>query len=320
MKKSFSITIFLGVVLATLFLTACQPQVSGGEKPLDTAAALRMVQTGTQGVEIRTMPNQPPTTIYDENELVALVDVRNRGNYDLLPQDCFIQITGPDPNIVGPSLTVPRSCAENLGVLEGKSVYNTEGDFNQIEFRSSNVLLPQGVFEYNPTLKFVSCYHYHTTANPQVCIDPLFYQVTPEQKACDFRKSIITGGGQGAPVGVGYVGVEMTGGRAIFDININNLGGGTVLSPHADIRSCADGTFDRTEVDRVAYTTQLSGANLVDCNPKDGLVRLNNGQGKIRCTFNIPGSFAYETPLLIDLDYGYIKSYSQPIKIIQTPR
>ena len=297
-----------------VLLVSCRGRVPAGEEPIDTATALRLVQTGTEGVEINFVPNYPPATIYDQNELIALLEVNNRGNHDLEASDCFIQISGFDPNIIPGNFI--QACASNIGVLEGKNVYNVRGGQNQLEFRSSNINL--NVYEYNPTLLAKACYIYQTTASPSVCIDPLLYQITGEQKACDYRRSIVTGGGQGAPVGIGYVGVDMVGGKAVFEINVVNQGGGRVLSPYADIRNC-DAGLEYTDLDKVGYTVQMSGGSLIDCSPRDGLVRLSNNNGKIICRFDVPGSGAYETPLQISLQYGYVKSIIKPLKIIKTP-
>lgn len=310
----------LCLVLVFILLVGCRGRIPQGEQPLETEAALRLVQTGTQGVELRVLPNYPPPVVYDKNELVALVEVQNRGNHDLEAGNCFVQVTGFDPNIILGGFNVPRSCAENVVTLEGKDVYNVQGGVNQLEFRSTSIQLPPGVYEYDP--KFVllkACYLYHTKASPSVCVDPLFYQVTAEQKACDFRRSVLTGGGQGAPVGVSYVGVQMAGGKAVFEINVVNLDNGRVLSPDVDVQNCDSG-LDYGSLDKIRYTVQLANAGTVgDCRPKDGYVRLTNDQGKIVCTFNLPNTGAYETPLLIDLDYGYVKSIQQPLKIIRTP-
>jgi len=321
MKKSVSKVLLVCIITLTLlFLTSCGGKVSAGEEPGDTAAVLQAVQSGTQGVDIEILQNAPPPLIYDQNELVALVEVHNRGNHDLTAQDCFIQVTGFDPNIIKGGMQTAQSCASNMGgVLEGKNVYNTQGGINQLEFRSQNVVLPPGVFEYSPTLNFVTCYYYHTISNPAVCVDPLFYQVTHEQKNC-IPQNVGMGGGQGAPVGVSYVGVDMVGNKAIFEINVVNSGTGQVLSPYADIRNCGHASLEYDDLDKVRYTAQLSGGNLIDCKPRDGFVRLNNGQGKIVCSFSIPGTSAFETPLMLDFDYGYVQSTQRPIKIVMTPQ
>ena len=316
MKKSVKI-VALGLLL--VLFTACN-RVPQGDRPLDTATALRMVQTGTQGVETRLLPNAPPPFVYDNNELVALIEVKNRGNHDLKAQDCFVQITGVDTNIIKGGFNIPRSCAEtNGGQLQGKNVYNVEGDFNQIEIKSPNVQLPDGVFDFPVNLNVVTCYTYHTTASPTVCVDPLFYQVTAEQKSCIPQPPAL-GGGQGGPVGVSYVGVSMVGAKAIFEINIQNMGGGRVLSPFTNIQNCGQASLSYIDLDKVAYNVKLSGGTLIDCKPHDKIVRLNNGQGKIVCSFNVPGASAFQTPLLIDLDYGYVNSFQQPLKIVRTPQ
>lgn len=307
------------LIVLSLLLIACGSRVPGGDKPIDTAAALKQVQSGTQGVEVTVLPDFPPSTIYDQSDLVAILDIKNKGNHDLAAGDCFVQITGFDTNIIRGGLQVPRSCAENIGVLQGKNIYNTLGDTNQIEFHSAAVSLPAGVFEYNPTLNIITCYNYHTRANPSVCVDPQFYQVTPQQKTC-IPQDVSMGGGQGAPVGISYVGVDMVGsGRAIFEINVVNQGNGRVLSPYADIQDCGQASLEHKDLDKVAFTVQMSGGSLVDCKPRDRIVRLNNNQGKIVCTFQIPGTSAFETPLMIDLDYNYIQNIQRNVKIVKTP-
>ncbi len=319
MKREWKHTPIVLMALSILLLAACS-RVPAGERPLDTAQALQAVQTGTQGVELTLLGDYPPALIYDQNELVAIIEVNNRGNHDLEPEDCFVQISGFDSNIITGNFNQPRSCADGLGgPLEGKNVYNVQGSSNQVEFRSSNILLPQNVFEYNPTLNFLSCYNYHTIANPSVCVDPLFYQITSQQKSC-LPLDVSMAGGQGAPVGVNYVGVDMAGSKAVFEISVRNFGTGRVLSPNADIRSCGQASLEYTDLDKVEYTVQMSGGNLIDCKPRDGIVRLNNNLGKIVCQFDIPGASAFDTPLMIDLDYSYIQSFTKPLKIVQTPR
>ncbi len=304
------------LVLILLLLVSCGGRVAGGDKPLDTATALKAVQSGTQGIIIRPVQNYPPALIYDTNELTVMLDIDNKGNFPLLPQDCFVQVTGFDPNIIrGPNT---QSCAAGSDLpLEGKTVYNTNGGTNQLLFQFPDVTLPPGVFEYNPTLNFVSCYHYHTTANPVVCLDPLFYQVTPQQKNC-IPKTVSLGGGQGAPVGITYVNVEMIGGKAVFELNIQNYATpGRALSRDSDLLGCGFSSIQHTDLDKIYYTVSMVGKP-IDCKPY-GSVRLVNNNAKIICTAPVDGSVAYETPLLIDLDYNYIQSQQKSVKIVRTP-
>ncbi|PIN73456.1 hypothetical protein COV20_04495 [Candidatus Woesearchaeota archaeon CG10_big_fil_rev_8_21_14_0_10_45_16] len=310
---------FILVFVVLVLLVAGCGRVPGGANARDTAALAREAQSGTQGVELEIQPNFPPATVYDLNDLTALVEVKNKGNFNLERQDCFVQITGFDPNIIRGGFGLPQPCSQSTNTLEGKNVYNIEGGFDQLEFTSPAIQLPDNVGEYNPTLQFVSCYNYQTHASPLVCVDPLFYQVSADQKTCQPR-DVSTGGGQGAPVAVTNVNVDMIGqNRAVFEISIANLGGGTVLSPGAGIQNCGGAVLSRQDLNKVQYEVRLSGQSPLNCKPRDGTVLLNNNQGKIVCTFNIPGTLAYETPLQINLQYSYLDSQSRTLRIVKTP-
>ena len=87
------------LVMVLLFLISCKG-TAPGDKPLDTEAAIQRVQTGTEGVKLSLVQNYPPNLLYDQNEFLALVEVKNKGNFDLDQRDCFVQITGADPNII----------------------------------------------------------------------------------------------------------------------------------------------------------------------------------------------------------------------------
>jgi len=310
-------TLFYFIIIISLFLTSCG-QRAPGDSPISTEQAVEEVQIGTEGVEISLLPNYPPNLLYDENELIAILDVKNKGNHELQPQDCFVQITGFDSNIIRGDFGRATSCAQNIGTLEGKTVFNLEGGSNQIEFRSTSLSLPRDVFEYEPNLNILACYNYITTANPSVCVDPLFYQITSDQKACT-PKDVSMGGGQGGPVGVSYVGVDMIGERAVFEINVVKYGSGRVLSPDVNLQDCGSSAIDFADLDKVRYTATLSSSGIADCKPRDGYVRLVNGQGKVVCSFDIRETTAFETLLQVELDYAYLESINQKVKIISTP-
>jgi hypothetical protein len=327
MKKSVRRVLLVGflIVILTLVVSCTKNPAAAGENAQQSGKLLQQSRIGTEGIDIDVVDNLPPPVLYDENELVAVVEVRNKGSHPVGLEDCFIHVTGFDPTIIGGNFNKPRSCAENLGgggageeaELEGKSVYNTDGGFNQIEFRSERVSLPDGVFEYEPNLNFLACYSYKTTANPSVCVDPLFYQVSAEQKACIPRNPSV-GNGQGGPVSVSNVNVDMVGDKAVFQITIRNHGKGRVVSREADMRTCASTPLQYTDLDKVHYTVKMSGGSLISCRPHD-FVRLNNNEAKIICTFNILSQTAFETPLSIELDYNYIHSFHEKIKIVDTP-
>ena len=312
MKKE---VMLVSILLVSIFLSSCGNQIAGGEKAVDTTTALKQVQTGTQGLQMKFLSNYPPANLYDTTEFFAVAEVWNKGNYDFKPGDCFVSLTGYDKNILR-GIYNRQSCVSGSN-LQGKKLHNLKGSFNQIEFKSSTIALPPGVNEYNPTLNLVSCYEYKTLATPMVCVENSLYQVTSKQKSCMVRD--ITGaGGNGGPVGVKYVDVEMAGNKAIFSIDIQNYGTGRIVSPLTSLSNCPD-TLKYSDFDKVGYAVSLSGGSLISCKPSDGYVRLNNNQGKILCSFNIGNTQSYQTPLTIKLDYNYMDSLRKSVRIIKTP-
>ena len=124
--------------------------------------------------------------------------------------------------------------------MPGKNVYNIEGGLGNVEFKSGSIALPTGVDRYNPPLVATACYEYKTLASPEVCVDPGFYELTSEQKACQVQDFGLSGG-QGAPVAVTFVNVDMVGSKVVFEIDVANVGGGRVVSPRASLAKCPIG-------------------------------------------------------------------------------
>ena len=108
------------------------------------------------------------------------------------------------------------------------------------------------------------------------------------------------------------------GGKALFDITIQNVGGGLVLSPFTSLHSCPSNLGYQDE-NKVAYSVSMAGGTLISCKPESGVVTLNNGQGKMICQFSIGNSPSFETPLRIELNYNYMKSWLKSVQIVQTP-
>lgn len=303
---------FLSLFLVLIFMSGCPAMVRGGATPEETESIAGQVRSGVQGLEIQFAPNLPPSTLYDLVDLIVVAELNNRGAYDIRADQCFVELGGFSSSIIR-GINYRQSC----GDIVGKSLYNAEGGFNRLEFKSSNIVLPRGVDTYKPPLVLTACYKYQTTASPQVCVDPSFYQLTAEQKACQVR-DISLGGGQGAPVSIENIKVNMVGRKVIFEIDVSNGGGGRVVSPLASLSRCPSGLrYD--DFDLVRFNVDLVGGSLVKCTPQDQMIRMTDGRGKIFCTFEVGNTQAYETPLKVELDYKYMQSISKQIEIIKTP-
>lgn len=300
-------------LILLLLIVGCSSDGLFAGEPEQAQSALEMVNSGTRGVTVNFGQGTPASTIFDTQDFYMILDVANQGTMDLDANSCFIQVAGHDTGIM-PGMATAQSC----GDIEGKSEFLPEGGYDYLEFRTNGINLPDGAFEYKPSLNVIWCYNYETTAMATVCVDPGFYQITEEQKSC-ITQDVAMGGGQGAPIAVSMVGVENVAGKAVLEFTVRNVGGGQLLSPYADIKNCGGTGLDYDDFDTMVYDIDFSGGSLVKCSPRDNTLRLVNGQGKIICTYDIDGTTAFETPVIVNLQYSYMENIKQQISIVKTP-
>jgi len=302
----------LVILLLVIALTACSQQ--NPQEVNQVSAVSQYVRSGTQGVEMQFVQNLPPRQMYETGDLVTLIELRNLGHHDLgreAFQQCFVQFGGFDKNIIR---GVPER--QTCGDLPGKSEFLQDGGFTTIEFQSTGITLPADTPSYTPPLVATVCYEYKTIATPQVCVDPNFFEITADQKACEVRDGAV-GGGQGGPVAVTSVNVDMAGSTAIFTIDISNNGNGRVISPQTSLTKCPK--LDYNDFDEVHFSVEMSSGQFIKCAPQGQIVRLNNGRGRFVCQFRIGNTPAYQTPLRIELNYNYMNTIRRDVEIIRTP-
>ena len=117
-KKMIKTTSFILLILLGLSLiTGCGSFQSGRNEPPVSA---EFAATGTEGIVMQFVPDQPPAKIYTQSPLTFLVEVRNRGTYTV-PNAMFF-LTGYDPNIIRGM----RPSEPLQGELEGKSQFNPQ--------------------------------------------------------------------------------------------------------------------------------------------------------------------------------------------------
>jgi hypothetical protein len=168
---------------------------------------------------------------------------------------------------------------------------------------------PIGLDETQQTFLITNCYLYATYAAPTVCIDSQPY--TETKKVC-YPVTISWKGSQGAPVAISSIEEENTKTKAFFTINIANVGKSTgKVFAWGRLRSCNPYNTERTtdrDLDVVFVKDVRIGKDRLDCDIPDNTVRLQNGQGSIRCSYDYryaSSKNAYTTPLIVELWYGY---------------
>jgi len=213
--------------------------------------------------------------------------------------------------------------SRNFGVeylLEGDTYEYPGGGLAYINFDGNIVKWPPGLDQTYQNFLVTNCYLYATYAAPVVCIDPTPF--SQNRKVC-VPKTFTGTKGQGAPVAVTYVEQENTPRQAIFTIHVKNVGGGQVYDP-GKLEMCSPYFPGRVTSEdlNIVYVgdIRVSGdLQRLNCMPND-FVRLNptTGEGIIVCSYDIPFSglkSAYETPLVVELWYGYSQTMEKKVYI-----
>jgi hypothetical protein len=235
-----------------------------------------------------------------------------------------------------------------------KSKLNPSGGVCAEEFKG-RLNLDSITDSYSANIFAQAVYRYITDANIVLCIDPDVYHVSPAQKSCQMT-TYSSGAGQGGPVGVTRIEpVAIGGGKILYRIYIQNLGDGEVIdynkAPYemrpSDVGHVRYriGTPAGNSGISISITgnavTDVTGSAVADMtgkavgisyrdknfqisfNPKsnyaytEDVIRLNNKQGVITKVIDYSGNaYAFQTPLQITLEYGYMQSAQKKIEIV----
>ncbi|MFC1691320.1 hypothetical protein ACFL0W_04000 [Nanoarchaeota archaeon] len=290
--------------------------------------------SGSEGITVGFIENSPPDVVYDlegtGGELLPLIQVQNKGVFDATP---IIYLSGFDPTIIkfrGSDLSGAPLYDVITPALRGKSTLNPEGEYRITElYGPADLNLGGDIDIYKTNLQLTTCYYYETKASPVLCVDPdPFSPLTI--RACE-PKGWSGGGGQGAPVSVTSVTQQSMPGKISIVIEIANQGQGTILEKsvvqsaiNSPGRGGCLGNLKYNQVNRVYYAQggdsgiSISGVTNLQCEPTETVILGPDKKGRIFCQGTVNSQTAYEAPLRITLQYGYLQSWTTPIEIRST--
>jgi len=287
------------VALLFLILTACWQS----DNPYDNID----YRHGTQGLEID-FDKSLPARVYEGSYMNLVLELRNKGAYDIRPGYGMVYLSGYDPSAIGFS-TDRMPLPEVLG----KNAYMPDGGYELIEWDERETVKVPFTDTYTPTLMATSCYTYQTLATPTVCVlsNP---QDILQDDVC--TPDTITMSSQGAPVAVTKVEEQILQQQLNFIITVENVGDGNVIARES-LQKCP---FDlmHTDMNQVDVKVMMSTGGEVACTPSNR-IRLVDGKGVIFCTMDVEIETSYTSPLIIQLDYAYSSSTKQTIEITKPP-
>lgn len=330
--------IYYTAILAIFFImTSCSPS-----SQQSNAKNIQDVHTGTQGLQMEFLKNTPPKIVFEQTSFPAMLRIKNLGTSSIpLPGTLPVAII---------SLGVERDYTSSIQVevggritsendneasftLEGKTPLNTKGDEEVVAFTlTASKIDPQS--ETHPSSVIASiCYPYRTELAASVCIDPDPNNVKPLKKSCTV-KDVSGGSGQGAPVAITKIEVQMLPSsnsdsiKPQFLIEVENKGNGEVTKLDSYLAICrkTNGQVTYKDFNAIKIEAKLSGKSL-ECSLRDPnqqlqaattqptdqkYVILKSKKGVVRCSYPesdiTKSSESYTAPLTITLDYGYTQS------------
>lgn len=217
--------------------------------------------------------------------------------------------------------------------LKGKTIENPLGDKGIVSVDVNAKKIRENQSERHDTdVLMTVCYKYQTKAVPTVCIDTTQYAFKEKEKSCVVKDIILNS--QGAPIAVTKIETEMLPEKAkevkpMFLIYIENKGNGEVVNIKKEKqgligdtdyvlrKACSAEPLEHDEFNSVYVKARL-GEDELECSPNNGLIRLKNKEGIVRCILEkgiSQDKGTYTTPLQIIIDYGYTFTISKQVTV-----
>ena len=312
MKKTIMFMLF-----ATLLIfTAC------GEEAV--------VQSGTgyvggnKGVEIKFLDNVPPKTVASnmEEEFDVIVELTNRGEYEIMKEDVRVKISGfPPQSFSTTPAELVRNPVENIpAVYKAGDGTVVKAPGIPVEFLSLKYTGTEAVSLDFPFRAEV-CYKYETNVATELCVKNDFNRDQDGDicKVSSPRKL----SSSGAPIQILSVTQSPSGrDRTTFTFQVKNQDTGKVFTPSS---SCEETTANRNKIFvKVSglTNTELRCIGLTGGDSTSGYITLGSTVEEsvkdISCTYTPVDKSARVQPFTITLAYDYSSSVDTVVQVQST--
>ncbi len=292
----FRKSVYVVLIIVVLFSTGCVFSNSGyGDEDY---------RSGTDGIEVEFATTQE--LFYDNDYLNLEIEISNKGAFD--DAKGKILLSGFDREVIK-----IKDEEIHLPELEGIDPFLPEGSSEFVEVEETGTLEVQLGESYDATIQLSTCYNYETIANPVVCLI-YDYSDYEQREVCTTEPVYLSS--QGAPVAVTNVQTELLRNEVNLIMTIENKGNGIVYKPEdlTAFENCPY-SFDQDDLNYVKVSMEITGLGDAQCTPGDNLVKLVNGVGVIQCKFTLREESAYQTPVLVKLEYGYSETIQHEVSV-----
>jgi hypothetical protein len=297
----------IAMIIMSMILLGCT-----GILPFQKRETIQIpkIHEGVQGLELEYLAQMPPHEIF-ENQLFEIgLELHNKGAEDIQNGIYNIAVNEQYITLVGEKM--------NRFNIKGKSIYEPLGGKKRISIRAQANEMGEQMTRQSTTIITNLCYEYATKGTILTCIDT--QPLKKETKVCTV-KSISTGIGQGGPIGIIKVEPQMLPHddpdkiKPSYIIHIANLGKGQVVDTGSVYDACTGRSIGKEQYDTIIVNALLSN-EMLTCEPQQ--LKIRQQENKILCTLEkgINKNMGnYQTPLIVELEYGYIQTKPLTIRL-----
>ncbi len=305
MKRIFGVFILL-------FIFGCSLSNSGTKVEKE-------LYKGNSGVVINLI-SALPEEVYEGETLNYIIKIENKGPYKVNNAKLLLSVEKGYMEFIDKTNV---NEVRNIN-LEGKTLANTFDDFEVFEKSIKTKQIDEQSEYHDIMIMSNFCYDYEGIAIADICIDTDPNNLKSTDKLCNLKENIGLSGGQGGPLVITSIETRMlTDNEYImpqFKVHFQNQGLGTVIKKGYVDQVCnknplESDVYNFISLRDISFSTY--NKNHFECFPPE--LALRNEEDSITCTLKSglisKNSPSYQTPLNIEIDYGYITSITKPIKI-----
>lgn len=320
------------IILSLILILIVVGCTATSKKAVD-AADLRI---GFKGLGMEFLKGTPPKKVFEGDLFPVMVRIRNDGAYSIMESNKAVLSLGLEKDYTNAIYFSSGGKAQNIldnaaeFYLDGKTAINPKGDEEIISYSvQAGRLDPQSEMHTSSIIATL-CYPYETVLQATICIDTDPNSLRPGKKVCK-SQSLVAGNGQGAPVAVAKIEINMLplqsspqAGSADkikpqFLIYVENKGDGTVIKKESVGEFCTKSSTLHENLNVVYVDAFLSGIKLncqLDAEDKPnerGHIKLKDKKDIIICNLGEgidKAQDSYLSTLRVVLNYGYTNSIS----------
>lgn len=304
---------FFAIILLAFSLSGCTEKTT-------TGGVRDPFIGGTTGLVVDFVEGAPQSEVYDggDFEFEVTLMIENEGESEVKKENAVVRVKGIRPeefSVTSSDLTqnpeddiLPKRKDPEGSIIESDPIYVTFEGLNHKEKLTGNTPF---------TLLAEVCYDYTTKANVMLCVRDDLLDTTNEG-ICTVSE--IKGvANSGAPVHVeNFRESARSKTKVGFSFEVQHRGTGDVYMKEVECDPTSMKYEDEVWVDVKTEISGTSCSGLSDGDDTSGYVKIHSGKAVVTCTQEISEPRDYESPVVIELTYGYQEEKTTEIVVKHT--